>query len=126
MPRRVTVAAVPLDLIRSIMPIPPPERDASEGLAASDTRPPRRRDPRSMHRARSHDTAHAEGNNHEPARVPDLPLVAPGDAELVTTDTGLAELLEHLRNAGSFAYDSEFIGELSYYPKLCLLQVASA
>jgi ribonuclease D len=130
MPRRVTVAAVPLDLIRSIMANPSPERDASEGPATSDTRPPRRRDrrsySRSMHRARSHDSAHAEGNNHEPARVPDHPLVAPGDAELVATDAGLAELLDHLRDAGSFAYDSEFIGELSYHPKLCLIQVASA
>jgi ribonuclease D len=38
----------------------------------------------------------------------------------------LAELLESLKKAGSFAYDSEFIGELTYLPKLCLIQVASS
>jgi len=37
----------------------------------------------------------------------------------------MAELIEHLRGAGSFSYDSEFIGELTYTPKLCLIQVAT-
>jgi ribonuclease D len=37
----------------------------------------------------------------------------------------LAELINSLRKAGSFAYDSEFIGELTYLPKLCLVQAAS-
>ena len=35
------------------------------------------------------------------------------------------ELIEHLKQAGQFGYDSEFIGELTYVPKLCLIQVAS-
>jgi ribonuclease D len=38
----------------------------------------------------------------------------------------LTALISELRAAGQFAYDSEFIGELTYHPKLCLLQVASA
>jgi ribonuclease D len=43
----------------------------------------------------------------------------------VTRPDELTELLKSLRAAGSFAYDSEFIGELTYLPKLCLIQVAS-
>ncbi|MEM7808308.1 MAG: HRDC domain-containing protein, partial [Planctomycetota bacterium] len=52
------------------------------------------------------------------------------DAELVDDADGLAEVLAHLRgdDIGSprrFAYDTEFIGETSYHPKLCLLQVGT-
>jgi ribonuclease D len=35
------------------------------------------------------------------------------------------DLIAHLKQAGRFAYDSEFIGELTYIPKLCLIQVAT-
>ena len=45
---------------------------------------------------------------------------------LIADETALGGLIEHLRASGSFAYDSEFIGELTYFPKLCLIQVASA
>jgi ribonuclease D len=45
---------------------------------------------------------------------------------LVTTQTELQTLLATLRNAGLFAYDSEFIGELTYVPRLCLIQVCWA
>ena len=52
-----------------------------------------------------------------------IPANAP---ELVTTPDQLAALLKHLRAEGRFAYDSEFIGELTYHPKLCLIQAASS
>jgi ribonuclease D len=45
--------------------------------------------------------------------------------ELITRPDELAELLDSLEKAGSFAYDSEFIGELTYLPQLCLIQAAS-
>jgi ribonuclease D len=45
--------------------------------------------------------------------------------QIIVDADGLAELIAHLRGVGSFAYDSEFIGELTYVPKLCLIQVAS-
>jgi ribonuclease D len=82
---------------------------------------------RADHRARSHEDAHGDDAASPPAEnTPDLPLVPKGAAPLLTTDDQLAELIEHLRRVGSFAYDSEFIGELTYHPKLCVIQVASA
>ena len=79
------------------------------------------------HRARSHEEAHADGRGDAPvnAEVTPHPMVPTGLADLITTNEELSELLAHLRQAGSFAYDSEFIGELTYHPKLCLIQVAS-
>lgn len=78
---------------------------------------------RSRHRARQHEDAHADHNDH--GDVPHMPDIPRGEAELVTTDSGLSSLLDHLRAIGRFAYDSEFIGELTYVPKLCLVQVAT-
>ena len=94
---------------------------------------PRRRRPysRADHRARSHENAHASGGDHDADGAPDAhprphhPLVTHAPPDLITTDSGLAELLADLRAAGGFAYDSEFIGELTYFPKLCLIQTAS-
>jgi ribonuclease D len=80
---------------------------------------------RAGHRARSHSSAHADGALESAADIEDHPLVPKGAAELVTDDAALAELIAHLRQTGRFAYDSEFIGELTYFPKLCLIQVAS-
>jgi len=101
---------------------------------------------RSQHRAKQHADAHDEstdphggvGDNADGAgsggggergghdAIPKEPLIPRDDAALVTTNDGLRELLAHLRAARSFAYDSEFIGELTYIPKLCLVQVATA
>jgi ribonuclease D len=73
------------------------------------------------HRARHHQSAHADNDaeNSGGGQGPQGPPPA-----LIQTSGELEELLQEIRAAGTFAYDSEFIGELSYVPKLCLIQVA--
>ncbi|BAM02574.1 putative ribonuclease [Phycisphaera mikurensis NBRC 102666] len=44
---------------------------------------------------------------------------------LVTTDGELLDLVATLREAGAFAFDTEFIGEQNFFPIFCLLQVAT-
>lgn len=92
---------------------------------ASDSPMKRYRPTRAEYRARSHDSAHGE-DARALGPVIDHPLVPRGDAAMITDDAGLGELIAHLRAVGRFAYDSEFIGELTYIPKLCVIQVASA
>lgn len=88
-----------------------------------------RRYSRADHRARSHENAHAEDAGGEDGgdgqAPPNHPLVTHAAPTLVTKDRELRELIDHLGAAGSFAYDSEFIGELTYFPKLCLIQTAT-
>ncbi|MEO6436994.1 MAG: HRDC domain-containing protein [Tepidisphaeraceae bacterium] len=80
---------------------------------------------RSHHRAKQHADAHLE--EHDPSHaIPQASDVPRNDPALITTEAALAEFLEHLRQSGSFAYDSEFIGELTYIPKLCVIQVATS
>ncbi|MCA9296195.1 MAG: ribonuclease D, partial [Phycisphaerales bacterium] len=64
-------------------------------------------------------------DNAPPSSIPDHPLIPGGPPAMVTDQAGLTALCATLRDAGRFAYDTEFIGELSYYPKLCLIQVAT-
>src|SRR6476620_7279391 len=88
---------------------------------------------RSAHRARSNESAHAEeaqepgSPSSDPSDDGQLtnPLIPRGDPELIDAQKGLEALVDELRRAGSFAYDTEFIGELTYHPQLCLIQVAT-
>ncbi len=75
-------------------------------------------------RSRSHDTAHA-ADPADDSPQPDHPLITREKPQFVDEQDALSELIAHLRSAGKFAYDSEFIGELTYIPKLCLIQVAT-
>lgn len=45
--------------------------------------------------------------------------------ELITRSSDLESLAAHLREHGWFALDTEFIREKTYWPKLCLIQVAT-
>ncbi|MFI5378578.1 MAG: ribonuclease D [Tepidisphaerales bacterium] len=71
----------------------------------------------------SHDSAHAD--EPAPSEIPQHPLIPRGEPQLIATAEALQELLAHARAEGVFAYDSEFIGELSYHPRLCLVQVST-
>lgn len=59
------------------------------------------------------------------APIPDHPLVPVGEPRMIVDTHALAALIDELRSSGAFAYDTEFIGEMSYFPRLCLIQVAT-
>ena len=97
----------------------------SNSPAAAHPGPKQKPDFRSRHRARSHDEAHADDDAHAEVRVPDHLHAPRNKADLLTTQDQFDALLARLRAAGNFAYDSEFIGESSYHPRLCVIQVAT-
>jgi ribonuclease D len=52
-------------------------------------------------------------------------MADPAGEPLITTASGLEELVAHLRACGRFAFDTEFVSEETYEPVLCLVQVAT-
>ena len=111
------------------MTVPMERPDPQPAAAPAPDATRRRRYSRADHRARSHENAHADGEAALPAEPhPGArhPLVTHAAPDLVTSASQLDDLLDHLRSAGRFAYDSEFIGEMTYFPKLCLIQTATA
>lgn len=89
----------------------------------------RKRSKRQWHpgrkREQGHDDAIAEAKLRKAPRIPDHPLITKEDPALITDDAQLSELVEHLRAVGQFGYDTEFIGELTYFPRICVIQVAT-
>ena len=51
--------------------------------------------------------------------------VSPESGSLITSENQLAELVEHIRERGRFAFDTEFVSEETFEPVLCLIQVAT-
>ena len=45
---------------------------------------------------------------------------------LIVSRSELDELANHLRSAGRFAFDTEFVSEETFEPNLCLIQIATA
>lgn len=79
---------------------------------------------RSRHRADAHADAHSGASQPEPEAF-DHALSPAGEPEWIETAEGLDDLIAHLRSAGTFAFDTEFIGEHTYYPQLCVIQAAT-
>ena len=79
----------------------------------------------SPHRAASDRAASRSSRDVPPPVILDHPRVPGNRPELVTTDDGLATLIDQIYAAGGFAYDTEFIGESSYFAKFCVIQVAT-
>ena len=79
------------------------------------------------YRRKKRERHHAATQDEDATSAPLLEhqLVPRGEAQLVTTKEELAEALAHVRAAGTFAYDTEFIGEESYWPRICLVQLAT-
>ena len=80
---------------------------------------------RGRHRSMSDEAAHDNGKPFIPPPILEHPLVCSDEPVLVDTPDKLADAIEHLREAGTFGYDTEFIGEDSYYPYLCVIQAAT-
>jgi ribonuclease D len=45
--------------------------------------------------------------------------------QFITTTEALVELVDHIRQSGRFAFDTEFVSEETFKPVLCLVQVAT-
>ena len=58
--------------------------------------------------------------------LPAHPLITTAEPQWIETQADLDELLDHVKRVGSFAYDTEFIGESTYFPRLCLVQIGTA
>lgn len=78
---------------------------------------------RRNHRQQSHNQSHAE------AKITPVlqgnPLVPTEEAVWIDEESDFLHLCEELKQNGLFAFDTEFIGEDSYYPYTCLIQVAT-
>lgn len=60
------------------------------------------------------------------APPPVHPLIPQGEPELIETAAALSAFLEHARQVGTFAFDTEFIGEATYQPRTCLIQLSTS
>jgi ribonuclease D len=81
---------------------------------------------RRRQRARHHESAEREhGADGRGPRI-DHPLVPKGDHELLSDEAAVREFAAHARREGLVAFDTEFIGEESFRPRICLVQVATS
>jgi ribonuclease D len=81
------------------------------------------------HRRKQRARQHREAHQAHPgdAIQPPLqhPFVPQNEPALIRDQERYVELVHHLRSKPMFAFDTEFIGEVTYFPKTCLVQVAT-
>lgn len=79
------------------------------------------------YRRKKRERHHAASQDDDSVNAPHLEhlLVPRGEARLITTTADLEAEIAHVREKGVFAYDTEFIGEESYWPKICVVQLAT-
>jgi ribonuclease D len=80
---------------------------------------------RGRHRSRSDEAAHDSDTPFVADPILEHPMVCADEPMLVDTPSKLEDAAQHLRDAGTFGYDTEFIGEDSYVPHLCVIQAAT-
>jgi ribonuclease D len=76
-------------------------------------------------RRQQHTAAQLEHEGAARQPVPSHPMIPSAPPALIDTQGALEEAIAHVRQVGRFAYDTEFIGELTYYPRLCVVQLAT-
>ncbi len=115
----------PVDLAKSDAPATGPGEspEAGEGPPGTEERKKIIRPWRSRWRQQQHASDHALEAQQAP--VLEHALVPQGAAQWVDTPEALFELTQKLRQAGAFVFDTEFIGEDSYHPRVCLVQIAT-
>jgi ribonuclease D len=80
---------------------------------------------RRRQRARHHESAEREhGQEGHGPRI-DHPLVPKGEHEVLRSAAEVEAFAAHARATGLLAFDTEFIGEESFRPRICLVQVAT-
>src|SRR5437660_4371134 len=63
-----------------------------------------------------------------PRRVPhtETPAMTDVPRQFVDSPAALTDCCDHLSRCSAFGFDTEFIGEDTFHPRLCLVQVATA
>ncbi|MDG2054523.1 MAG: HRDC domain-containing protein [Phycisphaerales bacterium] len=81
---------------------------------------------RSRKRTRQHALSSSEANALvKPAKLPENDLIVTDPPVFIETQNKLDAFLKHIHECKCVAYDTEFVGELSYFPKLCLIQLVT-
>ncbi len=80
---------------------------------------------RSRKRARQHALTSDSNAGFTPAKLPEHDLIVTAEPEFIETQSQLDLFVKHIAACQCVAYDTEFVGELSYFPKLCLIQLVT-